>query len=170
MLEYAKKHEEKLRQIFFDTAFNSYYMYENFYSYREVLKLSDDTWNENHFVSIYNYEIIGFIAYRIKRDVNSTHGLIISHFGDYKQNKYIFGKDVMTAIKDIFEKYNFNKINFSVAVGNPVEKTYDRLVKHYNGRIVGIKEQEIRLIDGRLYDEKMYEILAVDYYGKKNRD
>jgi hypothetical protein len=41
------------------------------------------------------------------------------------------------------------------------------LVKKYNGRIVGIKEQETRLIDGKLYNTKEYEILADRYFGRK---
>jgi hypothetical protein len=73
---------------------------------------------------------------------------------------------VITAIKDIFEKYRFNKLNFTVARGNPIEKTYDKLIKRYNGRIVGILEQEARLIDGRLYDVKEYELLADRYFGR----
>jgi hypothetical protein len=107
------------------------------------------------------------IDYQIKRLENSVWGLRIIHFGGKDAPcRYVFGKDVITAIKDIFEKYRFNKLNFAVALGNPVEKTYDKLVRRYNGRIVGIKEQETRLIDGRLYDLKEYEILASRYFGR----
>jgi hypothetical protein len=66
----------------------------------------------------------------------------------------------------MFEKYRFNKLNFTVVRGNPIEKTYDKLIKRYNGRIVGIKEQETKLIDGKLYDMKEYEILASHYFGR----
>jgi len=165
MLEYAKKHEDNLRKLFYDVAFDPFYKFEQFTTYRESLKLPDDTWGANHFVSIHNGEIIGMVGYFIKRPENLVEGIHIVHFGGpAASNFYIFGKDVLTAIKDIFEKYAFNKINFCVAIGNPIEKTYDKLIKRYNGRIVGIKRQEIKLIDGKLYDKKEYEILASDYF------
>ena len=167
MLEYAKKHESKLRELFLDTAFDFFYKYEIYMAYREPFELPKDTYNSHHFVSIYNNLILGMIEYQISRSENSVHGLHIVHFGGKDASyPYIFGKDVMTAIKDIFEKYRFNKLSFSVIQGNPIEQSYDRLIKQYNGRIVGIREQEVRLIDGRLYDVKEYELLAKNYFAK----
>jgi len=168
MLEYAKKYEEQLRQLFFDIAFDPFYQFQQCSTNRGVFKLPEDTWENNHFVSMYDKEIIGFISYQIRRADNLIDGLHIVHFKCKKPHNYIFGKDILTAIKDIFEKYGFNKINFCVVIGNPIEKTYDRLVKRYNGRIVGIKRQEVRLLDGKLYDMKEYEILAADYFMRKN--
>jgi len=165
MLEYAKKYEEQLKQLFYNTSFDPFYQYEQFMPYRETLKLPDDTYNANHFVSVYGDDILGMVAYQIKRVENLIWGLHIIHFGGKKsKHNFIFGSDVMTALKDVFEKYGFNKISFCVAIGNPVEKTYDRLIKRYNGRIVGIRKQETRLIDNKLYDVKEYEILAEEYF------
>jgi hypothetical protein len=165
MLEYAKKYEDKLRELFFDVAFDHFYMFEQFTVYRETFELPKDTWASNHFVSVHSGIILGMIGYQIQRPENSVGGLHIIHFGGPQApNAYIFGKDVMTAIKDIFEKYRFNKLNFTVVRGNPIEKTYDKLIKRYNGRIVGIMEQETKLLDGRLYDVKEYEILASRYF------
>ena len=75
----------------------------------------------------------------------------------------------MQVIKDIFEKFNFNKMNFGVVIGNPVEKSYDRLVERYGGRIVGIKERETKLFDNQYYDVKEYEILKENYLRSKNK-
>jgi hypothetical protein len=171
MLEYAKKHEDKLKELFLDTAFESFYRFENFSVYFETFKLPENTWEAHHFVSIYNNEILGVIGYQIRRVDNAVYGLHIVHFGGPQApHRYIFGKDVITALKDIFEKYGFNKLNFTVARGNPIEKTYDKLVKKYNGRIVGIRELDVRLMDGSLYDVKEYEILANCYsQGKGSR-
>jgi hypothetical protein len=107
------------------------------------------------------------MGYQIKRLENAVYGLHIIHFcGLYAPCRYVFGKDVLNAIKDIFERYRFNKLNFTVVRGNPIEKTYDKLILRYHGRIVGIKEQETRLIDGILYDVKEYELLASRYFAK----
>jgi hypothetical protein len=167
MLEYAKKYEDKLKDLFLDVAFDPFYQYEEYMAYRETFELPKDTWCSHHFVSLYNGVILGMVGYHIKRIENSASQLLVIHFGGpLAPNGYIFGKDVMTAMSDIFEKYHFNKLNFTVVRGNPIEKTYDKLIKQYNGRIVGIKEQETRLIDGKLYDTKEYEILAESYFGR----
>jgi hypothetical protein len=172
MLDHAKKYEEKLRQLFFDVDFNLLYKYSDLSVCRKTFKLPEDTWESNHFVSVYNGiglepNILGMIEYSISRVNNAVTSLYIIRFdGNGKKDPYayFFGKDIMTAIKDIFDKYNFNKINFVVVIGNPIEKTYDRLIKRYNGRIVGIRKQDIRLIDNKLYDVKEYEIMADDYF------
>ncbi len=77
-----------------------------------------------------------------------------------------FGIDAGNAIKDIFEKYHLRKIFFSVVVGNPIEKSYDKMIERYGGRICGYYREHTKLIDGRFYDEKQYEILEKDYFAK----
>ena len=71
--------------------------------------------------------------------------------------------DLGQALTDIFERFKFRKLNFSVVIGNPIEKSYDKMIDKYGGRIVGIYKQEIKLIDGEYYDEKLYEITREDY-------
>jgi len=168
MLDSARKYEDKLKQLFLDVDFDLFYKYSDLSVYRETFKLPESTWETNHFVSVYNGSVLGMIRYSINRLTNVVQSLYIIRFGGKKSkddpNGYIFGKDIITAIKDIFEKFNFNKIIFCVVIGNPIEKTYDRLIKRYNGRIVGIRKQDARLIDNKLYDVKEYEILANDYF------
>jgi hypothetical protein len=165
MLEYAIKYEDKLRQLHLEIAFDPFYQFEQLTNYRDTFELPKDTWSANNFVSVYEGNILGITGYQIRRVENAVYGLYILHFGGPEApHRYVFGKDVMTAIKDIFEKYRFNKLNFTVVRGNPIEKTYDKLIKRYNGRIVGVREQETMLIDGRLYDVKEYEILAKKYF------
>jgi hypothetical protein len=168
MLVYAKTYEEELKKNYQKIAFDDFYKYDHYSACREPLAIPDDTWSAHDFVSIHNEQIIGHIGYSIRRVDNIVNSLIIRHFGGKNAgNDYIFGKDTMTCIKDIFEKFKFNKLNFTVIVGNPVESTYDRLVKRYGGRIVGVLKQDIKLIDGEIYDQKVYEILAEDYFSKK---
>jgi hypothetical protein len=172
MLEYAKKYESRLKELFCDIAFDLYYKYEAYMCYRSDFVLPDNTYNSHHFVSVFNGEVLGYISYDIKRPENSVWGLHIIHFGGKDaSNPVVFGKDVMTALRDVFETYCFDKLNFIVVHGNPIEKTYDKLIRRYNGRIVGIKEQETRLIDGKLYNVKEYEILAANYFiSRRNKD
>lgn len=66
-------------------------------------------------------------------------------------------------IKDIFSKYQYKKIVFSVLIGNPIEPKYDRIIKRSGGRIVGVHKEHVMLPDGKLYDEKVYEICRDEY-------
>jgi len=172
VLEYAKKHEEELKRLFLDIPYNPFYFFYTDAVYFSEFKLPEDTWNENNFASVKDGKVIGAIGYKIRRTDNAVHGLYIIHFGGENapnKERYVFGKDVMTAVKDIFEKFGFNKLSFTVVIGNKVEQTYDRLIKLYNGRIVGVKRQESRLLDGKLYDEKEYEILSSEYFNCTSR-
>jgi RimJ/RimL family protein N-acetyltransferase len=112
-----------------------------------------------------NGEIIGAIGYCILRDTESVCGLGIINFTDDPA----FCRDVLHAVRDIFERYNFRKLSFCVVIGNPIEKAYDKLALKYGGRIVGVERQETKLCDNKYYDVKRYEILRDDYIRSKER-
>ena len=99
-------------------------------------------------------------------DIHGEYELFLSLLEkiNFSNNKITFGKDLMKALKDIFEVYKFQKINFSVIIGNPIEKSYDRMIMKYGGRIVGVYKNDVKLIDGLYYDRKIYEILASEYF------
>ena len=165
MLDIALKYKPLLEQAFVNTWHQEKYKYYNYSSYCSKIEIKDDTWNAHEFVSVNKQgNIIGFISYEINRCANSVGGLGIINFTD---DQITFGKDVLEAMKDIFEKYNFNKLSFCVVVGNPIEATYDRLISKYGGRVVGIEKQHTMLYDHKLYDVKRYEILREDYMNTK---
>lgn len=161
MLEPAIKYKEELQKAYYDTWFDDKYKYWNFGVYYSSLQIDTDTWERNQFVSVIEGEVIGYISYSIARSDNSVHSLSIMNFSD---KKTAFGLDLGQALKDIFEKYKFRKLNFEVVVGNPIEKSYDKMIKKYGGRIVGTYKSDVRLIDGEYYDKKSYEILADEYF------
>jgi len=165
MLKYAKPYEEQVKKLFAETTFDMFYKYMTLSVYREEHKIPDSTWEGHHFVSLQGEQIIGYISYWIDRQSDIVSGIHIVHFE--KKYPFTFSRDVITTIKDIFEKFHFRKINVSVVIGNPIERCYDRLIKRAGGRIVGIKKKDVKLIDGQYYDQKLYEILAENYYKAK---
>lgn len=163
MLDIAINHKDQLLEKFRRVWFRDEYW--NNVNYYEEWNAEESTWNCHQFVSVdLSGRVIGYIGYRIDRPSDYVYNLNIINFSD---NKVIFGLDVGQALQDIFEKFHFRKMNFVVVIGNPVEHTYDRVIQKYGGRIVGIRKQQVRLIDGQFYDEKLYEILANDYFAKK---
>lgn len=161
MLEPAIKYKEQLEQLQYQVWFNEKYKYWNCDVYYDSMKIDEDTWNRHQFVSVVNKKVIGYISYNVSRSDNSVHSLSVLNFSD---NKISFGMDFGQALKDIFEKYKFRKITFCVIVGNPIEKSYDKMIKKYGGRIVGTYKKDVKLIDGKYYDKKMYEIFAEEYF------
>ena len=161
MLEPAIKYRDQIEAIQYEIWFNDKYKYFNSGAYYSAMQINDDTWNKHQFVSVLNGEVIGYIEYSISREEDNVHSLGIINFTD---NKIAFGRDLSKALKDIFEKYKFRKLNFSVVIGNPIEKSYDKMIRKYGGRIVGIYKENCKLIDGEYHDEKLYEILASEYF------
>lgn len=162
MLEPAIKYSVELKKKMVDVWFNEKYKYYNNNSYYFETEIDNETWNKHQFVSVdKDNNVIGYISYNVDRQTNNCRNLVIINFTD---NKFEFGMDLGKAIKDIFEKFKFRKLSFTVIIGNPVEKSYDKMIKKYGGRIVGIKKDEVKLFDGEYYDIKLYEIFADDYF------
>lgn len=159
MLDIAQKYTDILKLKFSETIYNEKYKFYN-NGWCDEYRPSDTTWHTHEFVSTYKGEVIGYIAYSINRNEYDVCALKAINFTD---NKIIFGRDLIRALKDIFEKFKFRKLSFGVYVGNPIEKSYDKMIQKYNGRIVGIKKKDTRLSDGNFYDYKIYEIFREDY-------
>lgn len=164
MLDVAINHTEELKSKFFSIWFKERYKYWVNSNYYEEFEIAKNTWNNHQFVSMRDDKIIGYIGYSLDRASDFVCGLSIINFEG--KASWTFSIDLGNALVDIFEKYNFRKLCFSVVVGNSIEKTYDKLCKKYGGRIVGVQREHTRLIDGKFCDEKLYEILREDYNGR----
>lgn len=173
MLDFAKKYEGELDLLFVDTYYKEEYKYYNYFTYYKKCEISDSTWTWMEYVSLDNEgKTIGFISYYINRETGICDTLSIINFRKkgFNKDNVIFIKDLMQVIDDMFFKFNFKKLKFSVAVGNPSEKGYDRFIKKHNGRVVGISYKNLKLFDGKYYDEKYYEIFREDYIESRKGD
>ena len=72
-------------------------------------------------------------------------------------------KDLYEFLLKLFNEFKFRKACFSVVVGNPIEKMYNKYINKYGGRIAGIQKEEVILHDGELCDMKLYEIFKRDF-------
>ena len=170
MLDLAFKYEEQIRMKMLDTWYDEKYMYYHCSPYHELYQTpspSDGDWNNRPFVSLdQDGNLLGLITYTIDREYD-----FVSNFGaiNFSDNKVIFGRDLITVIDDIFCKFNIRKIEFFVVKGNPVERSYDRLINKYGGKIIGIRTKHCKLMNGEYYDEKMYELFREDYIAAKEK-
>ena len=168
MLDLAYKHEEEIKNLMFNTWYNEKYMFYHsscFHTPFSCPSNRDGDWDVRQFVSLdSNGKVIGLISYSVDRENDLACGFGAINFSD---NKVVFGLDLAKVIDDIFCKFNMRKLEFAVIVGNPIERSYDRMVAKYGGSITGIKHKHTKLLDGKYYDHKDYEIFREDYIRAK---
>lgn len=162
MLKLAYTYKDKLQITYNTVVFNDRYKYFNFSNYWDyTIKLSENSWENIEMVSVDKEDnIIGYFRAGIARDSDKISSLAVINFYD---KNVTFSRDLYQFLIDLFEKYNFRKIEFNVVVGNPAEKMYDRIMKKYGGNIVGVKIRSTKLVDGKYYNVKMYEIFKRDF-------
>jgi len=162
MLRPAYIYQSKLQEEYNKTIFNDKYKYYNFVNYWDyIIKLTESSWNDIEMVSIDKDDnVLGFFRANISRESDKIQSLGIINFYD---KNFVFSRDLYQFLVDLFDKYNFRKIEWTVVVGNPAEHMYDKVINKYGGRIVGIKEKGTKLIDGLYYDVKLYEIFKEDF-------
>ena len=161
MIRPAILYVEELKKKYTETWYSDKYKYYHLGGWNNMIQIDDNDWNKHQFVSVNKKdEVIGYISYNVDRTSNSCDGFGAINFTNDVIN---FGKDLATVLDNIFTKFNFHKLVFCVVIGNPAEKQYDKLIEKYNGRIVGIYKEDVKLFDGKYYDKKMYEIMRKDY-------
>lgn len=162
MLKLAKLYENELDLNFMNCINKPHFKYlmgswSNF-----KVEIDDSNWNKLQFVSIdKNNNVIGYLGCHIDRTANYVWGL---EFVNFTQNLNLtFSKDCKAFFDLVFKSYKFNKINWCVFIGNPAERTYDKLIKKYNGQIIGIYKEDYYTYDGEVCDKKAYELMRKDY-------
>ena len=127
-------------------------------------KIVSSTWSQIQLVSTDKSDnIIGFFDIHINRQRYCARDMKVIRF--LKSGKYdlTFAKDLKKFVLLIFDYFKFKKLNFEACVGSPNESMYDKFINRYNGRVVGIKEREYKLMDGTITDLKMYEMLRENF-------
>jgi YHS domain-containing protein len=167
LLDNARKYATEVKSKFTDVWYNDKYKYY-FCNWHNEHDMDDNDWTNMYFVSTdKSGNVLGYISYSIDRSANYAHKFGAINFSD---DKITFGKDLCQVIDDIFCKFNLQRMEFDVICGNPIEKTYDKMVAKYGGRVIGIRKRVATLMDNRLYDSKSYEILREDYLKSKQKN
>ncbi len=163
MLVAAQLYREEIEREFWRTVYDDKYKYYTSRYINSNQLIQSNNWDRYQFASINtDGELIGYIGYSIDNITKNIDTFSAINF----TGGLAFGLDVLTAIDNIFCKYNYRKLNFTVTCGNPIEKTYDKLINMYGGRIVGIKEEE-EMIDNKYHDVKLYEITKDNYINNR---
>jgi hypothetical protein len=160
MLKPAIFYKDEIPKLYQSIWFNEKYKYYNYNTSWHTFNVEDKTDDWHEFVSVdENGNVVGYIHYHVNRITLNCNAFGAINFTDNP----IFGRDLLQVIQDIFERFNFHKLDFSVVIGNPAEKSYDRLCQKYGGRILCIEKDETKLDDNKYYDVKRYTIMRDEY-------
>jgi len=166
MLKLAYPYQEQLNKAYQQIIFKDKYKYFNLSNYWNYeMELDKDSWNSVQMVSVdKNDNILGYLSASFSRPANKVSSIGVMNFHDMN---ITFSKDFYEFLNSLFLTYDFHKIEWSVVIGNPAEKMYDKIINKYGGRVVGVYKESTRLQDGKYYDVKDYEIFKRDYERNK---
>ncbi len=170
MIKNAQNYIEKMNEKFRDWSLDERYKYY-FLDYYEDLEGVKSDWNGRRLlICNKEEESLGLLTYSIDRVTNNVRSLCLIKDLDKNTDNFLFTKEILQILDDLFIKYKYNKLSFSVAIGNSAEKFYDKWIEKVGGRIVGVKEKDSITIFGDKVDMKMYEVLKENYkpYLSKN--
>lgn len=166
MLKTAFEYKEQLQEAYRNITFKERYKYYNNGVYWDyALKISENSWDILQMVSVDpKGNVIGYFGAEVQRHNEKVSSLGVCNFTDGPN--MIFAKDFKQFLSDLFFRFNFRKIEFTVTLGNPAEKIYDRFIAKYGGNVTGIRRETVRLEDGKFYDMKAYEVFKEDILKK----
>lgn len=160
MLDNAKKYEKEIQDKFLDTWYDMKYQYYRDTSGDRLPQLPDNCYDRRSFVSLDKEgKVIGFISYSYNDTAGTANNFGIINFG---KPSYTFANDVLQVIADIFFKYKLRRIEWWCFADNPAIKGYRKFIKRFGGREVGHLREVSRLMDGKLHDGVIFEILRED--------
>ena len=160
MLKPAQNYRGQLNDKHVDHWYDPRYRYARAGVYSYEFDIPNDNEHEHCFVSVCRDWVIGYISYGVDWAARSAEDLFIENF---EIGNPLFIKDVFTAICDIFEKYNLNRLEWTCIADNPVIRNYRKFIKKCNGREVGTLKDKIMLEDGKLHDLVYFEVFADDF-------
>ena len=164
MLENAFLHQEEIQQKLYATWYDDRYKYFNNGVYHCEFSFggSDGDWNSVSFASVNNKgEVIGLISYGIHRVDQRVENLGIQSFESHASKEFVI--DVITAIDNIFLKYNFRKLEWTCITDNPVYMMEYKFVRNAGGRKVCVFKNHTRLDDNKYHHSAVFEIARKEW-------
>ncbi len=154
MLVSASEYVLELSKLWHQYASHPDYVYWNvdFY-YNPQAEIKNLNYRKDEWVSVADGKIIGYFCALIDKSTRSVADISVASFTKHRT----YGYDFISFIKHIRRKYRY--VRWAAIDGHPNEKSYEGILRRYGGRIVGIFKKKIKLNNGKLYDEKWYEIV-----------
>lgn len=167
MLKPAQLYKDELNKKMIEGWYDLDNMYYHGGPSSYELDFGDNNKNCHSFVSVKRRKlgletidtIIGFISYEVDWEAMSADNF---GFISFDKGNVVLVSDVVKCIRDLFIKYNMNRVGWYCYADNPALEGYRKLVKRFGGKEVGYLRQSTKLLDGKLHDSVIFEILKSD--------
>jgi RimJ/RimL family protein N-acetyltransferase len=161
MLKPAQLYRDQLQRKFVETWYDEKYQFYYDTSSKYENFIPDNCQYQRHFVSMNKKnELIGYIGYSYDDYSSYAKWFGIMSFSDPFDVE--FAIDVLRVFDDVFNKFDLNRLEFQCFSDNPALRAYRNFIKRYGGREVCTLRETNRLMDGRLHDTIVFEILLDD--------
>lgn len=170
MLKNARLFEDRIKEQVALKEYDIKYQWINYWWYTGEFNISkDDNGCSFNFVSVNEKdELQGVICAEFNRAAHSVSGLWAMSF--IEGGSLVFGRDLLDFFDKMFYEYNFNRIEWGCYVDNPAARGYKKFIKKYGGEIIGTRHQSSLLMDGKLHDSYIFEIMREDYVKHRNEE
>jgi hypothetical protein len=155
--------EELLKKFSKEIYTDRYFLYAG-YPHSHQLPVIDDS-DDNYRWAIVdkdpesddpsNLVPIGYLAYKVYSDTNSVENFGLYAFEDIPKSSCL-GTDVRDKLIELINTYH--RVSWRMIGGNPIQHSYDWVVKKYNGNIVQLHDV-LKDSYGNYRDEFIYEII-----------
>lgn len=153
MLVPASEYKEALAKLWVQYSSHPDYRYWNvdFY-YNPLSEIKNTDLRKDEWVSVADGRIIGYFCALIDKSTRSVADISVASFEKHPR----YGYDFVAFIKFIRRRYRY--VRWAAVDNHPSQKAYETILRRYGGRIVGTFKKKVKLNDGKLYDERWYEI------------
>ncbi|MGO5053568.1 GNAT family N-acetyltransferase [Lachnospiraceae bacterium LCP25S3_G4] len=157
MLIPAILRKNELLQEFQKLQYTDYLMYEVGSCDNYMPNIEDEPSKETYQYAIINAreELVGYISYQI--DWYSSQA---NNFGlmSFDRGNALIGKEIFNVMTNLIENLKLHRIEWYMVGGNPVERSYDKFCKKYNGRKIVLRDV-FKDRYGKYHDSITYEII-----------
>lgn len=124
-----------------------------------MIDLPDNNSEIHCLASISNGEVIGYISYCVDYQTMSADNF---KFISFDKGNLTFVDNIHELILALFLKYNFNRVAWQCYADDPAIQVYRKLINEFGGREAAYLRQTTKLLDGKIHDSVIFEILRED--------
>lgn len=159
MLKPAQLYKDELNKKMVEGWYDIENMYYHNGPFVYSMDVADNNSDVREFVCIDGERLIGYISYDVDYMSMSAHNF---GFISFDKGNVTLVKDVFNHIKDLFHSYHFNRVAWYCYADNPAIRGYRNFIQKFGGKEVGYLRQSTKLLDGKLHDSVIFEILKSD--------
>ncbi len=159
MLKPAQLYKAELQRKYIERWYDLSAQYYVSNTGRNALDIPDNPEEKCYFACIANDgSVVGYFSYEIDWQTHSVERIGLISFTDTPNVLLI--NDVIKHVKSLFENNGIRRVEWGAYEDNPAMRGYEKLAARFGGRKVGTYHQCCMLLDGKLHDLSVFEILV----------